>query len=542
LLSFRVLYSPRELLTFSFVRSKSFSWTCFCQSDALPLCFPFYIGFLVGSILVMALALIAIVALVAILLADLIHLNRGPRIPGTFRFPIVGDLFLLGKHFYSLFDYMSEKFQTMGNRPICMLVGRYRIWGIVQPTDVEHVLKGNWKNYTVGKGIRGDSLGDLFGDGIFHADGECWYTQRKTVSREFTMNNFKEFMVLEFMNYAKILRAKLVQAARSGTVVDLHAEYFKLTLDSFGKVAFGVDLGGLSGNPVPFAKAFDDAQDNCAWRVARKPPFLWKSQRVLNVGGERRMTECLNTINVFVSSLVEQRKKQTSGEERQDLFARLFMISETEKDEAKRLQYLRDMTVNFLIAGRDTTACALSWLSYELTKAPSIEKKLVEELQDSIPGEYPTYDDLVNCQYLTAVVHEALRLHPSVPFDIKHVEQDDVLPASGTQVKGGDSIAYIPYAMGRMHSIWGTDAEQFRPERWLDEEGKFVRADPFKYPVFQAGPRLCLGVDMAILEIKVVVALLYKKLSIKLVQEPHYRTGIVLQMLPPGLPCSVVER
>ncbi len=201
----------------------------------------------------MALALIAIVALVAILLVDFFHLNRGPRIPGTFRFPIVGDLFLLGKHFYGLFDYMSEKLQTMGNRPICMIVGRYRIWGIVHPTDVEHILKGNWKNYTVGKGIRGDSLGDLFGDGIFHADGECWYTQR-------------------------------------------------------------------------------------------------------------RMNECLNTINVFVSSLVEQRKKQTSGEERQDLFARLFMISETEKDEAKDLQYLRDMTVNFLIAGRDTTACALSVL------------------------------------------------------------------------------------------------------------------------------------------------------------------------------------
>ena len=203
--------------------------------------------------------------------------------------------------------------------------------------------------------------------------------------------------------------------------------------------------------------------------------------------------------------------------------------SDNEIPPEERARYLRDMTVNFIIAGRDTTACALSWFVYELSKHPDVEKKLLDEMESVFQGRQPSYDDLNECHYLTACLSETLRLHPSVPLDIKTAVADDVLP-SGTKVRAGHTVGYLPYAMAHLERIWGKDAAEFNPSRWLDEAGAFVRADPFKYPVFQAGPRMCLGVDMAMLEMKVVASILLPSLRFSVVKEPVYRVGLVLQM------------
>jgi cytochrome P450 len=166
---------------------------------------------------------------------------------------------------------------------------------------------------------------------------------------------------------------------------------------------------------------------------------------------------------------------------------------------------------------------------------------LLEELDTVLQGRPPTYDGLNECHYLTACLSEALRLHPSVPFDIKSVVKDDVFP-SGVAVKAGDSAGYCPYAMARLSWVWGADAAEFNPSRWLDDSGAFVRADAFKYPVFQAGPRQCLGVDMAMLEMKVVVSILLPQLHLTVLQVPKYRTGLVLQMTEAGLKTQPVRR
>ena len=86
--------------------------------------------------------------------------------------------------------------------------------------------------------------------------------------------------------------------------------------------------------------------------------------------------------------------------------------------------------------------------------------------------------------YLHSIFSEALRLNPPVPTDGKTVRKDDVLP-SGLKIKGGEMAAFMPFAMGRHPELWGEDALEFIPERWLDGEGKFKRESPFKFSVFQ---------------------------------------------------------
>ncbi|KAK4273065.1 hypothetical protein QN277_021534 [Acacia crassicarpa] len=114
-----------------------------------------------------------------------------------------------------------------------------------------------------------------------------------------------------------------------------------------------------------------------------------------------------------------------------------------------------------------------------------------------------------------------MRLYPPVPMDGKEAMADDVLP-DGTVVKKGMVVTYHVYAMGRMEKLWGRDWADYKPERWLEREGngggsdkwRYVARDSYSYPVFQAGPRVCLGKEMAYLQMKKVVGAIVTRFKV----------------------------
>ena len=89
-------------------------------------------------------------------------------------------------------------------------------------------------------------------------------------------------------------------------------------------------------------------------------------------------------------------------------------------------------------------------------------------------------------------LYEVRRLYPSVPLNQKYALNDDVWP-DGTHIRKGDYILWCPYAQGRMEKVWGIDAKQFVPERWITPEGDLRRESQGQWPAFHAGPRVCLG-------------------------------------------------
>ncbi|CAI0475591.1 unnamed protein product [Linum tenue] len=135
-----------------------------------------------------------------------------------------------------------------------------------------------------------------------------------------------------------------------------------------------------------------------------------------------------------------------------------------------------------------------------------------------------TFDEADKLVYLKASLAETLRLYPSVPEDFKYVVADDVLP-DGTVVPAGSSVTYSIYSMGRMKSIWGEDCLEFKPERWVSESAggyKFeTPKDGYKFVAFNAGPRTCLGKDLAYLQMKSVASAVL--LRYRLSPEPGHR-------------------
>lgn len=144
--------------------------------------------------------------------------------------------------------------------------------------------------------------------------------------------------------------------------------------------------------------------------------------------------------------------------------------------------------------------------------------------------------------YLQAAINESMRLYPPVQFDSKFCQEDDTLP-DGTFVKKGTRVTYHPYAMGRMERIWGPDFLEFKPERWL-ENAVFRPVSPFKYPVFQAGVRVCLGKELALVEMKSVALSLIRRFDIgaaKPSQTPQFVPGLTATVKG-GLPVIIQER
>ncbi|KAK4415985.1 cytochrome [Sesamum alatum] len=455
--------------------------------------------------------------------------------------PIGGTVFHQLVNFNRLHDYMTD---LAGKHKTYRLIGPFRSEVYTaDPANVEYMLKTNFENY--GKGWYNYSiLKDLLGDGIFTVDGEKWREQRKVSSYEFSTRVLRDFSSVIFRNNVVKLTRIVSEAAISNEPMDIQDLFMKATLDSIFRVAFGVELDTMCGSNeegAEFSNAFDDASALTLWRYV---DVLWTIKRAFGIGSEAKLKKNLRVIDEFVYKLISSKSERMHESldhpslllKKEDILSRFLQLNETDP------KYLRDIILNFIIAGKDTTATTLSWFIYMLCKHPLVQEKVAKEIKHVTDSKEVlnisdfaatmTEEDLEKMHYLHAALTETLRLYPAVPVDAKVCLSDDTMP-DGYSVKKGDMVAYQPYAMGRMRFIWGDDAEDFRPERWLDENGCFQQESPFKFTAFQAGPRICLGKEFAYRQMKIFSAVLLRFFVFKLSREGQtvkYRTMINLHI------------
>ena len=374
--------------------------------------------------------------------------------------------------------------------------------------NVEHILRKRFDNYPKGQPFS-SILGDLLGKGIFNVDGDQWIFQRKIASLELGSTSVRNF-ALEIISCE--VKNRLLPLLNTVSEVDIQDVFRRFSFDSICKISFGIDPKCLELDlPISeFAAAFDTATGISARRAAAVSPLIWRLKRLLNLGSERELRKAIRLLNVLATEVIRQRRKlKESTSSAQDLLSR-FMGSIQDDT------YVRDIVVSFLLAGRDTVASALTSFFYLLSDNPAVEEAILLESTGLVGGSIPSWDELREMHYTHAAVYESMRLYPPVQFDSKFAVEDDILP-DGTFVKKGKRVTYHPYAMGRMEMAWGQDYLSFRPERWLSEEGKFSPESPYKYPVFQGGSRVCIGKEMAIMEVMCVIVSVVREFKVRTV-------------------------
>ncbi|KAJ6840841.1 uncharacterized protein M6B38_118930 [Iris pallida] len=447
---------------------------------------------------------------------------RGPRV-----WPLVGSLPGLVRHSEDLHNWIAANLRATGGTYqtcICAVPLLARKQGLVtvtcDPRNVEHLLKTRFENYPKGPTWHAVFL-ELLGDGIFNSDGDTWKLQRKTAALEFTTRTLRQAMArwVSRSIYSRLLPLLESARAEEGASVDLQDLLLRLTFDNICGLAFGKDPKTLSpGLPEnSFATAFDQATEASLNRFIL-PEVVWRFKKWLQLGMESTLSASVGHVDRYLSAVIKARKIEldsnpnVGGADNDNLLSR-FMRKGTYSD-----SFLQNVALNFILAGRDTSSVALSWFFWLVSTHPDVERRIVLELcgvladsrgADDVepwlasPLQYEEVDRLL---YLKAALSETLRLYPSVPEDSKHVVSDDVLP-DGTFVPAGSSVTYSIYSAGRMASTWGEDCLEFRPERWMSADGtRFEAHDAFKFVAFNAGPRICLGKDLAYLQMKSVAA------------------------------------
>ncbi|XP_071730900.1 cytochrome P450 94A1-like isoform X1 [Rutidosis leptorrhynchoides] len=480
-------------------------------------------------------------------------------------YPLIGNLVGFLKNRHRFHDWVTDMLSTTPTLTLQVNGFLNLSHGIctADPTNIHHFLRSNFPNYV--KGIRFTSmLHELLGNGIFNSDGQLWSSQRKIASHEFNTKSLRNFISETVQSQlSKSLIPDLTSAAGlNGEIVDLQQVLRKFSFYNICNVAFGVDPVTLSSddsNNVLFFQAFDAALEHTSNRFLSPVPMVWKVKRFLNIGNERKFKEAIEIVNQFAMDIIKSKETQIEeSKNSQDLLSR-FMVSSNDmgyNNDEERRKFLRDIIISFILAGKDSTATALTWFFWLLDGHPHCKRLIYKEfttLIASLPDiDHPKdlkFDELKDLNYLHAALSESMRLFPPVPINSRLTVNDDILP-DGTRVKKGWFADYSAYAMGRMEKIWGADCREFKPERWLDDNGVYQPLDQFKYPVFHGGFRMCLGKEMAYLQMKsVVVAVMYEfEIEViggggttKKMVDPPYSLSLLLSMKN-GLPIRLKKK
>jgi cytochrome P450 len=413
---------------------------------------------------------------------------------------------------------------------------RTPIWiNTIDARNVKHILQDKHDNYIKSDVITkmppkllapGGTL--LLGRGIFAIDhgphaidgGKNWRLQRKIAVQIFTKSNFQTHMGDCFQRQAQNACEWISQ--NGSRPVDLQEVFRRFTMESIGNVFFSTDFGLLDGNIADgvrnFGTCFDEA--NAALVKLRDSSTLFYSfsdfcpapfDRIVSLwywsGRQRRdfVAKC-EELRSHARKIVETARADHKLSQRRDLLG-LFMQQEgTAFDD----DMLIDLVLSFSLAGRDTTASLLSWSAALLCQAPAVQAKLRDEVIAHVGATGTASFRVVDkMPYLKALLWEVLRLKPVVPLDSKNAVEADVLP-DGTYVPRNARVFFFPYGVGQDKERWGNDVSEFKPERWM---GKPLPSN-FDFPVFQAGPRICLGMNMSLFEAGVMLVNLVQRFEL----------------------------
>ncbi|KAG2364260.1 cytochrome P450 [Suillus spraguei] len=402
-----------------------------------------------------------------------------------------------------------------------------------------------------------------FGKGVLWSESETHRRQRKALTPAFSNAAIRK---LTSVFYDSAYKAKaawdtVIELSKDGdAVIEVQNWMNHVSLDTVGIAGFSHDFGSLNGKHASVTEVFDSFGSNPKASAVNQLFFLVALAFPIITKIPTKRSKLFKKLGVTMGEisndlLIRSRREKDvnmSGRDEEKSIIGLLIKSESQDAELhmSEEEVLAQMKV-LLLAGYETTSISLTWALIELSRHPDVQTSLREELLAFGPD--PTYDQLkANLPYLDAVVHEVLRLHPPLGEFTRLATADDVIPLSelvrtesgettdSISIAKGTSITISAAAINRSSAIWGPDAKEFKPDRWLTEDGITAKAEEVQghkhLLTFIDGPRACLGKDFAITEFKAVLSVLVKSFVFEMQDGPDTEVEIARGILPrPGL-------
>nr|GAT45766.1 cytochrome P450 [Mycena chlorophos] len=377
------------------------------------------------------------------------------------------------------------------------------------------------------------------------------FFKRKIMGSAFSYAQVKQFTNIFFSKSLELRDIWIAElSAEERTEIDVFVWMNRLTLDTIGLAGFDHDFDSLQVAGVPgshaeeLLQAVRDLFTFNFYTVSFMIQLFFPLARLFPTKLSRVSSTAIETIRrVGLQMIAEKRellRAQGSTKGRaSDLMSLLIettMAKDIPTEDRMTDSEILAQIPSALLAGHELpSSVTVTWTLFSLACSPVVQHKLREELW-TIDTERPTMDDLMSLPYLDAVVREGLRVHTPVGFTERIATKTDFIPllvpvtdVNGCQrkeirVEKGDKL-YLPLrAINRSRDIWGSDAEQFRPERWLEGIPEAAKAIPSAWSnitSFLAGAHACIGYRVALLQVKSTLFTLIRHFEFELAISPE---------------------
>ena len=331
--------------------------------------------------------------------------------------------------------------------------------------------------------------------------------------------------------FTDVLVRNMRQGLGEGKPTSMKDIFGAYSMDVITATSFGVNIDSLNNPQDPFVEKIKkllkfDIFDPLFLSVTLFP-FLTPVFDALNVSLFPR-----DVISFFTTSVERMKENRMKEKEKQRVdFLQLMINSQNYKTKESH-KALSDVeivaqSVIFIFAGYETTSSALSFALYLLAIHPDVQKKLQDEIDAALPNKAPaTYDTLLQMEYLDMVVNETLRLYP-IAGRLERVCKTDV-EINGLFIPKGTVVMIPTFALHKDPKYW-PEPEEFRPERFSKKNQDSI--NPYMYLPFGSGPRNCIGMRFALINMKVALVRVLQNFTV----QPCKETEIPLKLSKQGL-------
>ncbi|KAJ7751591.1 cytochrome P450 monooxygenase pc-1 [Mycena metata] len=404
------------------------------------------------------------------------------------------------------------------------------------PEHIKLILSTDFNNFVKGERFK-YGMSSVLGVGVFNSDGEQWKFHRQMTRPFFSRDRISHFDI--FDRHANDVISLLKQRMKEGYAVDFQDLIGRFTMDSASEFLFNSCVHSLKANlpyphNVPFppvqsntpeaqaAIKFTDAFSEAMLRISEREVLgrIWPLFEIFGDRTAKPMRAISEYLDPVIEAAMEKKRLAGGSKDKINEDAEELNLLEELLQTTSDPRVLKDEILNMLLAGRDTTMHTLTVIVYFFTMYPDVCARVRAEVLEQVgPDRRPTYDDIKDMKYLRAVINETMRLYPSVPFNVREPINATIWPSPNPNEKpifipAGSKLPYSIFLMHRRKDLWGPDAEEFSPDRFLDERLKtYLLKNPFQYLPFNAGPRTCMGQMFAYNEMSFMIIRLLQAFS-----------------------------
>lgn len=406
--------------------------------------------------------------------------------------------------------FLQDAANTYGD-VVHFTVANEDVFLLRRPEHVQYVLQENLENYQ--RGFEYAALEKVIGRSLLTTEGHRWKKLRRISQPAFSKKRIDAFDGA-IVDATDAMLERWESDVGVGAQLDVAAEMMRLTLEIIGKLMFSFDLSD-SASELGEAVAIVLEHANHAMSNPLRIPDVVPTKK------NRRFREAMDRFDALFGRMIAERRE--SGTENGDLLGMLMAARDDETGERLEDGELESEMLTFLVAGHETTSIALMWSLYALSKHAVPARRVHREIRDKLPSRRPTAADAELCPYLQLFIDETMRLYPPVWAVGRSAQVDDDI--GGYRVPKGSIVMLSPWVTHRDPSTWD-NPEGFDPERFTARASQ--KRHKTAYFPFAAGPHKCVGMGLAMLELRLVLPRILQRFRLDLL--PGFEPGFDPQL------------